>query len=227
MDTCRQNEDVNQPPPLHHHHRSSSRGSSWSGWPHLALVVGSCCSCPYLVWWHSSTQRPSKSHRNIPATIDLDGTQDLYSLLSWSTIQFNTSSLFKCEHWKLVLLGVIFNLCKIHSRLQKLPLQALFVFRNRVLSQAAVWDDSLAFYPHTRILKIRHFNLCQHWWTFSPWEVCFHRANNESSASLNKSAIRNDTTTSIICAGFWKFHPTEMIQIGPNWWFVSVAVMAT
>lgn len=54
----------------------SSPGSSQSGWPPLALVDGSCCSCPYLVWRRSSALRPWRSRRNIPATIDLDGTQD-------------------------------------------------------------------------------------------------------------------------------------------------------
>ncbi len=72
MDTCRQSEDVNKP----HSHHFSSLGSSQSGWPPLALVDGSCCSCPYLVWRRSSTLRPWRSNRHIPATIDLDGTQD-------------------------------------------------------------------------------------------------------------------------------------------------------
>lgn len=57
-------------------HSFSSPGSSRRVWPLLALVDGSCCSCPYLVLRHSSSLRPCRSHRHIPATIDLDGTQD-------------------------------------------------------------------------------------------------------------------------------------------------------
>lgn len=74
-DTSGQSEDVNQLALK----CFSSPGSSGSGWPPLALVDGSCCSCPYLVWRRSSSPRPRSSRRRIPATIDLDGTQDSHS----------------------------------------------------------------------------------------------------------------------------------------------------
>lgn len=144
MDTCRQNEDVTAPVASH-------PWAAQSGWPPLVLVDGSCCSCPYLVWKYSSTLEPWRSHRHIPATIDLDGTQDSHPELVYNPVQ-HTISCFLCLYRNRVWFAfenIFFISQKISSTLQKMSL--LFVYDHSVLFQPA--EDIFLLFPHACIIS--------------------------------------------------------------------------